>query len=264
MRNTLAVWLCAAALAIGALDARAAAPAGKNTAAADDMIVPVNLQQGIMLAQQSVTPMFVMLTRQQCGNCNNLKGRIASDQAVKDQLKNYVVVDVDVDGPVARQWQSRFPAPGQTLPFVYLVSANGQGIKSTSGVVQGEELPTMLKEGLTKAEEIHQAAGLLKKKKKRVAKAKDDAVAAKAGDAEAGAEEASEEKQPAKAAKAPPKPRVPAKVDPAKQAASALKMAQSFAAKRPEKAIKYAEQVIELAPGTPLAAEAQKLLQTLR
>jgi hypothetical protein len=230
-----------------------------DNAAADKGVVPLSLPEGIATAQQTATPMFVMLTRATCGNCNHLKGRIAQEQEVQDLLAKYVVVDIDVDGPVARQWQARFPSPGNTLPFVYLVSANGQGIHSTSGALQGETLPTMLKEGLTKAEEIHQAAGLLRKKKKRGAdKPAKDAVAAADAKEDAAAEAPAE--KPAKAR--PPRPAV--KVDPLKQAASAMNLARAFAEKRPEKAQKYAEQVIELAPGTPLAAEAKKLLERLR
>jgi hypothetical protein len=231
-------------------------------APADD-VVPVSLPEGIALAQQTTTPMFVMLTRATCGNCNHLKGRIAKEQELKDLLKNYAVVDVDVDGPLARQWQQRFPSPGNTLPFVYLVSANGQGIHATSGALQGEGLPNMLKEGLTKAEEIHQAAGLVRKKKKRGPKPPTDAVAAtSADDEDKAAAKASADKKPAKVKARPP--RAPAKVDPLKQAASAMRLARAFAEQRPEKAQKYAEQVIELVPGTPLASEAKKLLESLR
>jgi hypothetical protein len=254
----------AAGFAVTLLAAVAPAKPPADEPAPDADVVPVSLPEGIALAQQSTTPMFVMLTRSTCGNCNHLKGRIAKEQELKDLLTNYVVVDVDVDGPLARQWQSRFPSPGNTLPFVYLVSANGQGIHATSGALQGEGLPNMLKEGLTKAEEIHQAAGLVRKKKKRPAKPQDDAVAVADADKDTAdkdtAAKASADKPKAKARP----PRAAAKVDPLKQAASAMSLARTFAEKRPEKAQKYAEQVIELAPGTPLAAEAKKLLESLR
>jgi Thioredoxin-like len=274
----LALVACAVSLMAVAADARPPKGDDVNAAAADDAVVPVTLPEGIALAQQTTTPLFVMLTRATCGNCNNLKGRIAAEQGVKDLLKKYVVVDVDVDGPLARQWQQRFPSPGQTLPFVYVVAANGTGIRATSGVLQGEDLPKMLEEGLTKAEEIHQAAGLVRKsKKKRVApKPNEGAVAASDADAkDAGVkddepaatsdETGSSDAKADKAEKAKTKPpRKPAKVDPLKQAASSLALARSFAEKRPEKAKKYAEQVIQLAPGTPLAADAKKLLESLR
>ncbi len=48
-----------------------------------------------------------------------------------------------------------------------------------------------------------------------------------------------------------------------KKAASYLRLARSFAEKRPEKAREYAEQVIDLAPDTELAGEAAALLDEL-
>jgi tetratricopeptide (TPR) repeat protein len=49
----------------------------------------------------------------------------------------------------------------------------------------------------------------------------------------------------------------------AKKAASLLKMAHVFAKAKPEKAKQYAEQVIELDPNSPLAKEAQSLIESL-
>ncbi|HET6878833.1 MAG TPA: tetratricopeptide repeat protein [Pirellulales bacterium] len=50
----------------------------------------------------------------------------------------------------------------------------------------------------------------------------------------------------------------------AKKAVSLLKMARVFAKGKPDKAKQFAEQVIELAPGTPQAEEAQSLIESLK
>ncbi len=52
--------------------------------------------------------------------------------------------------------------------------------------------------------------------------------------------------------------------DARKKASSSLRMAKVFADKRPEKARKYAEEVLELAPGSADAREAEALLERLK
>jgi TolA-binding protein len=49
-----------------------------------------------------------------------------------------------------------------------------------------------------------------------------------------------------------------------KKAASTLKLAKFYLAKKPEKAKEYAEKVIEMAPDTSEAEEAQQLLDELK
>ncbi len=156
----LAGTLCVSPGASGQTAPGGQAAGGEGEPAA---IVPVDLVEGIAQAQSTATPLFVMLTRATCGNCNHLKGRLTADEGLRDVLAGYVVVDMDVDSPLAAQWQARFPSPGNTLPLIYVVAATGQGIKSASGPQRGEALPAMLKEGLTAAEQIHQAAGLVRK-----------------------------------------------------------------------------------------------------
>jgi hypothetical protein len=116
------------------------------------------------LSQESGRPVLIVAGRHTCGNTMAVLGSL-QERTLAPALSPYINVFVDVDAAEGRACQEKLGHPGDTLPFVYVVRADGEKLYSHSGVLQSQELREMLVSEFAKAGKILSAkdSGLLNK-----------------------------------------------------------------------------------------------------
>ena len=94
-------------------------------------------------SRESGRPLLIVVGRHTCGITQAVLEHLG-EPALAPALSPYVSVFVDIDGAEGRTCKERYGAPGKTLPFVYVVRADGQKLYSHSGHLESGELRDML------------------------------------------------------------------------------------------------------------------------
>jgi hypothetical protein len=101
-------------------------------------------EQALEQSRLTGKPILAVASRETCGLCQALKRRFASEASLRPLLAEFVPLHLDVDEPAWQEWARQFPAEGNTLPFLYVIRADGEKLYAKGGAPQGAELPQML------------------------------------------------------------------------------------------------------------------------
>jgi hypothetical protein len=110
---------------------------------------PWNTDLGNALAQAKKENKmgFILLGREDCGNCQATK-KLVSSGAVPVTVDKFVIADINTDDPVAdAEFLQRFGREnfGDTLPFVVIIDSNGKVLAKYSGHKDEATLTRMVK-----------------------------------------------------------------------------------------------------------------------
>jgi len=95
-------------------------------------------------SRQSGRPILAVAGRSTCGITMAVLGHLR-EPAMTPLVSQYLSVVLNVDGPDGASWTKKYGWPqGTTLPFVYVVRADGEKLFIHSGMMQSEELRAML------------------------------------------------------------------------------------------------------------------------
>jgi len=110
----------------------------------------ISSEKAIQIAEVHGQPMFVMIGREGCPNCTVTKKNL-SDQRFQSLLARYSLIYVNADGPPPDEITALKKSPGNILPFLYIVRADGKALFTSSGVVDNKRLAMELQSGVAKA-----------------------------------------------------------------------------------------------------------------
>ena len=110
----------------------------------------VSPEKGVEIAEMHGQPMFVMLGREGCPNCTITKKNL-SDPRFQPLLSRYSMIYVNADVPPPTEIKALKESPGNILPFLYIVRADGKALYSSSGVVDNKRLAMELRSGIAKS-----------------------------------------------------------------------------------------------------------------
>ena len=74
-----------------------------------------------------------------------MEKRLVSDRALTPLVAQFVPLKVDVSTADWKQLARRYPVPGNTIPIVYVIRADGEKIFAGRSALSGGELPRMLR-----------------------------------------------------------------------------------------------------------------------
>ena len=95
-------------------------------------------------ARQSGRPILAVAGRQSCGLTQAWLGHL-KEPAMLPLVSQFVNLSIDVDGPDWASWSQKYGRPdGTTLPFVYVLRADGEKLFSHSGPMESNELRQLL------------------------------------------------------------------------------------------------------------------------
>jgi hypothetical protein len=96
---------------------------------------------------------FIMLGRENCGNCQATK-KLVNSGAVPVTTDKFVIADINTDDPAAdEEFLKRFGREnfGDTLPFVVITDAKGTALAKYSGSKNRTELTKLVNDAIAKA-----------------------------------------------------------------------------------------------------------------
>jgi thioredoxin-related protein len=100
---------------------------------ADAPVAVTNLTAALKQAKTEGKMLFVLSGRENCGNCQALKGLISSGK-LSLPAKEFVYADVDWDDEKEGElFEAKFKVSGNMLPFVVVASADGKQLAARSG-----------------------------------------------------------------------------------------------------------------------------------
>ena len=110
----------------------------------------MDVEEASKLSRTSGRPLLIVAGRHTCGNTTAVLGYL-QQPALAATLSPYINVFVNVDQAEGRACEQKFGAPGNMLPFVYVVRADGEKLYSHSGMLRSDELREMLLSEVAKA-----------------------------------------------------------------------------------------------------------------
>lgn len=90
------------------------------------------IEEALELSQQTGKPLLAVAGRSTCGNTTAMEANLRNP-LLAQSLSNYVTVSIDVDKPEYNKWFEKHGQPEGTLPFVYVLRADGTKISTYSG-----------------------------------------------------------------------------------------------------------------------------------
>lgn len=109
------------------------------------------LQQALQQAKRDGRPLLVVGARASCPLCQAFKKRLATDASLRPLLVNYSPVFCDSDSPAEKKELARLRPLGGTLPFLYIVRADGQVISATTNASANPNFPGLLRDGIAQS-----------------------------------------------------------------------------------------------------------------
>ena len=104
-------------------------------------------------AQQSGRPILIVSGRDSCGLTQGVLGHL-QDRSLAPLVSQFVNVYVNVDGPEGMACGKKYGQPGNMLPYVYVVRADGEKLFSHSGSMDSGEIRQLLLTQAAKAGKI--------------------------------------------------------------------------------------------------------------
>lgn len=99
----------------------------------------LTLKSALQEASSQNKMLFLIMGRENCGNCQALRGMIKKNQVQVSDSK-FVCADVNVDDTANRKlFQSKFKITGTTLPFVIIATPDGRQLAAHSGAASERE-----------------------------------------------------------------------------------------------------------------------------
>jgi len=130
-------------------------------------------------------PLLAMAGSKTCAPCQELLKRLSTDASLAQYLINYIPIKIDTDGPDWQTFAQKYKAPGNSIPILFVVRADGEQIYGQSGSHPGAQLPTVLGQALTQCgailndQQVLQAENTLLKVNKLLSEERtDEAIAA--------------------------------------------------------------------------------------
>lgn len=217
----------------------------------------VGLREAVAESKQTGKPVLVLGLNPSCPHCEELKKRIKDEPALQALLDQYVVMQTtSLQDPDAQLLLKNYRPKVAGTPVLLGIAPNGAQLFNQAGAPPGDELLTLLEDGLANSakivvpqprKEVRQKAAEGKRPRKTdlLADQKDEVVET--------AKPRTETSKRPKAKKL--------EVSGDERAANFLRMARSFSDS--EKIRKYAIKAIEAAPDSTHAAAARKLIEKL-
>ena len=171
----------------GAVGAPAAAPGAPGATPAVPGGVPgaSGLKEALDRSARTGRPLLAMAGSKTCGPCQELLKRLSTDASLAQYLINYIPIKIDTDGPDWQTFAQKYKAPGNSIPILFVVRADGEQIYGQSGSHAGAQLPTVLGQARTQcgailnAQQVLQAENTLTKVNKLLSEERtDEAIAA--------------------------------------------------------------------------------------
>lgn len=113
-----------------------------------------NLRKALSQAKKESKMGFILLGRENCGNCQATK-KLLNDGAVPVTTERFVIADINTDDPDAdAEFLQKFGRDnfGDTLPFVVITDSNGKPLARYSGYKNKTDLTKLISEASAKAE----------------------------------------------------------------------------------------------------------------
>ena len=142
----IAFVICASGAAPSAVRAQQFVPQQAQQAPAGS-----KLQQALQQAALDGRPLLVANLRSTCPLCQAFKRRLTTDAALKPLLPSYSPVFCDTESPEDRRDLAGLRPLGGTLPFIYVVRADGHVVSATTDGSSDPELPNLLKKGIAES-----------------------------------------------------------------------------------------------------------------
>lgn len=102
------------------------------------------IAQATTASEYTGAPMLVIAGRETCPNCKRLIDQLGGREFGR-LTRAMVPLKIDVDEPEWRTWAGKYGRPnGSTLPFVYVVRADGETLHSHSGPMETEQLANVI------------------------------------------------------------------------------------------------------------------------
>jgi hypothetical protein len=144
-----------------------------------------NLKDALDRSARTGRPLLAMAGSKTCGPCQELLKRLSTDASLAAFLAAYIPLKLDTDSPEWQTFSQRYQAPGNGIPILFVIRADGQQIYGQSGSHPGAQLPTVLQQGLSQCgtiltdQQVVQAEATLAKVNKLLTEERtDEAVAA--------------------------------------------------------------------------------------
>ena len=113
-----------------------------------------DLKSALETAQGQGKMLFVQYGREACGNCQALKGMIASREVQLSESK-YVYADVNCDdAKTSALFRKQFKVEGSTLPFVVVAASDGTQLAARSGYGSADEYASLLRDAQKAAKKL--------------------------------------------------------------------------------------------------------------
>ena len=111
----------------------------------------LTIEEAEKLSQETGRPILAVAGRSTCGNTTAVAGSLRSP-ALAATVSQYVNLSIDVDKPEWDAFRQKYgDAGGSTLPFVYILRADGEKISVRSGYMTPPEVLTFVTKDAVKA-----------------------------------------------------------------------------------------------------------------
>lgn len=105
-----------------------------------------DLDAALEKAKTEKKMLFVQYGRENCGNCQTLKGYIRT-HALRLPESQFVYADLNCDDKaVSKAFSSKFKVEGNTLPFVVIAGPDGKQLASMTGYGSAAEYQNLIKQ----------------------------------------------------------------------------------------------------------------------
>jgi len=137
--------------AVAAFVALALLAGSATDARADDWLG--SLDDGLKKAKEANKPLLITFSASWCPNCKNLAEKTLTDGTVKELLKSFVLVKIDVEKSDAdvQKIKEMTGTDVETIPDTRILTAAGKQVAQQTDFAEPEKYAAFLKDALEKA-----------------------------------------------------------------------------------------------------------------